>query len=114
MKSIKVNVTPFDDYIPPHSIELNFSNEQIEAIEIAAISIQELSSKFSNLFISGEYMVRGIELNLPVAKWECEKYNFKTNHTLVHVFPKSFLISTHTEGLNILIESEEIGLDALF
>ena len=113
MKKLIVDITPYDDYIPEHSVELNFSDKQIEMINAAAKIASELEDKYAKENANKEFISLCVEFNMPVAKWQGEKYHYKASYTAVHVYSRSFMITTTTEGLHVLFESEYIGLDKL-
>lgn len=111
MITLHVRVTPFDDYIPGHTIELNFNQEQIDLIKTAAVSMGKLMKElnYSSLPYKG-YILRGIDIMMPVAEWKGEELFYKMPDTIVKVFSESFLVFGYTDGLNVLIESKEINL----
>lgn len=113
MKTLFAEMTPYDDYIPEHSVELCFSDKQIEIINAAAKMAAKLEDKYFQENADQEHISLCVKFNMPVAKWQGEKYNYKASYTSVHVYSRTFMITTTTEGLHVLFESEYIDLDKL-
>ncbi len=113
MKKLFVEITPCDGYIPEHFVELCFSDQQIDMIKAAAKTTEELDVKFAEENKNREYINLCVEFNMPVAKWEGEKYHYKVGYTSVHVYSRTFMITTTTEGSHVLFESDYIDINKL-
>ncbi|MEZ4954058.1 MAG: hypothetical protein R2825_10830 [Saprospiraceae bacterium] len=111
MKTIKVNVTSFDSDIPNHEIELMITNIQTTIIKMAANSAMIIEKQFKEMNIDKESLFPKVVIHLDIAKWK--NIGYKMDLTMVGVNSSCFYVYGHTEELNILLESEEIGIEEL-